>query len=415
MNQIINLSQLPHPSERNIAVHVTAAAEKSLRAGHPWLYENSIREQSREGNPGDIAVIFDKNRRFLAVGLYDPDSPIRVKVLQHKNSATIGRDFFRERLQAAANIRAHLPGEGTTGYRLVHGENDGLPGLVIDRYGDVLVLKLYSVAWFAHLRDVLAALDDVHPAETLVLRLSRTVQDGETYDLSDGMVLRGALSNTEVAFTENGLHFVVDVVHGHKTGFFFDQRENRAHVGRLAQGKDVLDMFSYNGGFSLYAAAGGAETILSVDISEPALKAARQLFKLNADNPQVASCHHEIMAADAFEAMHELARHQRKFGLVVIDPPSFANKESQIQDALRAYRKLTELALPLVERDGILAMASCSSRVAPDDFFSTVQRTASQNSYRLKEIERTGHAVDHPLRANFPEGRYLKCLYATIS
>jgi 23S rRNA (cytosine1962-C5)-methyltransferase len=411
----LDLSQLPYPSERNIAVHVTAAAEKSLRVGHPWLYENSIKVQSKEGIAGDVAIIFDKNRRFLAVGLYDPTSPIRVKVLQHKTSATIGRDFFRERLQAAANIRAHLPGEGTTGYRLVHGENDGLPGLVIDCYGDVLVIKLYSAAWFAYLRDVLVALDEVHPAETLVLRLSRTVQDGETFGLSDGMVLRGTLANTQIAFTENGLKIATDVVHGHKTGFFFDQRENRARVGKLSQGKDVLDVFSYNGGFSLYAAAGGAKSVRSIDISEPALKDARHLFELNANNPQVAGCRHETMAADAFEAMQRLIQQKQKFGLVVVDPPSFANKESQVEDALRAYRKLTELALPLVTEGGILVTASCSSRVSPDEFFNTVNRTAIQSGYRLREIERTGHAIDHPLRDGFPEGRYLKCLYAIVS
>lgn len=410
----MELSHLPHPSGRNIAIHVIPAAERSLRMGHPWLYENSIREQSKEGQAGDIAVIFDKKRRFLAVGLYDPDSLIRVKILQHKTSASIGRDFFRDRLQAAAQIRAHLPDGGTAGYRLVHGENDNLPSLVIDRYGDMLVIKLYSAAWFAHLRTVLSALDDVHPTKTIVLRLSRAVQNGETFGLSDGMVIHGELPESKVAFSEDNLHFVADVIHGHKTGFFFDQRENRRRVLKLSAKKDVLDVFSYNGGFSLYAAAGGAKSILSIDISQPALHDSRRLFELNVDNANVANCQHEIMAADAFEAMRQLATDGRKFGLVVVDPPSFANKASQIEDAMRAYRKLTELALPLVEKGGILVMASCSSRIASDDFFATVHNTAQRRGYSLYEIERTSHAVDHPLRESFPEGRYLKCLYTTV-
>ncbi|MDQ7035712.1 MAG: class I SAM-dependent methyltransferase, partial [Anaerolineae bacterium] len=270
--------------------------------------------------------IFDKKRHFLAVGLYDPDSPIRVKILQHKTSASIGHDFFRTRLQAAAQIRAHLPDDGTTGYRFVHGENDTLPSLVIDRYGAVLVVKLYSAAWFAHLRELLSALDDIHPAKTIVLRLSRAVQDGETFGLSDGMVIRGKLSESKVAFTENKLRFVADVIRGHKTGFFFDQRENRQRAMTLSATKNVLDVFSYNGGFSLYAAAGGAKSVLSVDISQPALRDARQLFELNANHTNIANCQHETMAADAFEALRQLASQRRKFGLVVVDPPSFANK-----------------------------------------------------------------------------------------
>ena len=410
----MDLSHLPTPSQSNIAIHVTPAAERSLRAGHPWLFENSIEKQNREGQAGDIAVIFDKKRRFLAVGLYDPDSPIRVKILHHKTSVTIGRNFFTERLQAAANIRAHLPAQGTTGYRLVHGENDSLPGLVIDRYGDVLVLKLYSAAWFAHLQDVLATLADVHPAQTIVLRLSRTVQESETYGLTDGMVIQGELSTSQVTFTENHLHFVADVIHGHKTGFFFDQRENRQRVMGLSSGKNVLDVFSYNGGFSLYAAAGGANSVLSVDISEPALRDARQLFELNANNPQVAQCQHEILAADAFAAMQQLVADGQQFELVVVDPPSFANKESQRDDALRAYRKLTELALPLVTKGGTLVIASCSSRIMPDEFFASVKNAAVRNRYNLQEIEHTSHSVDHPLRESFPEGRYLKCLYAQV-
>jgi 23S rRNA (cytosine1962-C5)-methyltransferase len=410
----LTLSQLPHPSDHNIAIHVTPAAERSLRSGHPWLFENSIREQSHEGQSGDVAVIFDKKRRFLAVGLYDPDSPMRVKILQHRTSATINEHFFRERLQATTAIRAHLPDTGTNGYRLVHGENDGLPGLVLDRYGDVLVIKVYSAAWFAHLRDVLAALEKVHPAKTQVLRLSRAVQSGATFGLSDGMIIRGELPESQVAFTENHLCFVADVIHGHKTGFFFDQRENRARVGKLANGKDVLDVFSYNGGFSLYAAAGGARSVISLDISAPALNASRHLFELNIENPNVAACKHRTIVADAFESLQQFADEKQQFDLVVVDPPTFANKTSQVDDALRAYRKLTELVLPVVAKGGILVMASCSSRITPDDFFATVHRSAIDCGYILHEIERTGHAVDHPLRDSFPEGRYLKCLYATI-
>ena len=161
---MLNLDALPRPSAKRIALYVTPAAERALRSGHPWVFDQAIRSQSHTGQPGDLAVIFDARRRFLAIGLYDPRSPIRVRVLQHHTPAAIDRAWFTERLRAAANIREPLPATGTDGYRLVHGENDGLPGLVVDRYAGTLVLKLYTAAWLPHLADILAALADVQPA-----------------------------------------------------------------------------------------------------------------------------------------------------------------------------------------------------------------------------------------------------------
>lgn len=390
---------LPRPAEKRVALHVKPAAERALRKGHPWLFEGAIRKQSHDAQAGDLAVIFDTNRRFLAIGLYDPDSPIRVKVLQHRDSATINRDFFHAKIAAAAQIRAPLAEKNTTGYRLIHGENDGLPGLVVDRYAATLVMKLYTAAWIPHLRDVVPALLDVQPATRLILRLSRNI----TADLRDGDTLIGTPPDTPIAFTENGLTFSADVVHGHKTGFFFDHRENRERVGALAKGKRVLDVFAYAGAFSVYAARGGAESVLSMDISAPALDAARHNFALNTEH--VAGTRHEVMVADAFAGLHTLAG--QTFDLVVIDPPSFAKSEDEVAGALRAYATLTDLALPLVASGGDFVIASCSSRVSPDAFFDAVLRGRA-----LQVIERTGHALDHPV--GFPEGRYLKCLFARV-
>lgn len=405
----MNLSHLPQPAEKNIAVHVTQAAEKALRSGHPWLFESAISNQSREGQAGDLAVIFDHKKHFLAVGLYDPDSMIRVKVLQHRDSAKINRDFFQAKLERAASIREPLLKTDTNGYRLVHGENDALPSLIIDRYADVLVVKLYSAAWFAHLQDILAALETILPEKTVILRLGRIAQESETFGLSDGCVLKGELADSNVQFRENGLVFSGDVLHGHKTGFFFDQRDNRQRVGQLAEGKTVLDVFSYNGGFSVYAAAGGAKSVTSLDISEPALQSARDNMALNMNNANVAQCQHETIAADAFESLAQLSEQGRKFDMVIVDPPSFANSQNQVNRALNAYSRLAELAVPLVANGGTLVMASCSSRVSADDFFKTIIQSARKP---LHEIERTGHAIDHPI--GFPEGAYLKCLFANV-
>jgi 23S rRNA (cytosine1962-C5)-methyltransferase len=404
------LAPLPLPTNKRIAVHVKPAAERALKGGHPWLFEGAIRKQSHAGEPGDLAVIFDRKDRFLAVGLYDPRSEIRVKVLQHHQPAKIGPEWFRHTLQMAAAIREPLRSSGhTTGYRLVYGENDRLPGLIVDRYADVLVIKLYTTAWLPHLQDVLPALLEVQPARQLVVRLSRNVQ-AEVTQLSDGMTLHGEPVLGPVQFRENGLKFEADVVNGHKTGFFFDQRDNRQMVRELTTGGDVLDVFAYSGGFSVYAASGGASSVMSVDVSEPALLAAQRNFELNQDNADVARAKHTIMIADAFDTLEKLQSQGRRFGTVIIDPPSFAKRQAEVERALGAYAQLAALGTSLVAPGGWFVMASCSSRVAADVFYSTVQQASTRS---LQAHTQTRHALDHPVC--FPEGEYLKCAYFMVN
>jgi len=402
------LSRLPVPAAKRLAVRVTKQAERQIRAGHPWLFDGGVQKLSHEGKAGDLAVIFDQKKKFLAVGLYDPDSPIRVKVLQHNKPATIDQDWLKGKLQAAAAKRAPLADRETNGYRLVYGEGDGLPSLIIDRYADTLVIKLYSAAWLAHLRPLLAVLDEVQPAERWVLRLSRNMQQGNCFGLFDGQILRGAAPTEPIVFQENGVTFTADVVRGHKTGFFFDHRDNRQRVGRLAQGKRVLDVFAYSGGFSTYAAVGGAREVVSLDVSRPALAAAEHHVQGNA-----ADVPHRTIAEDAFVALARLAGAGERFDLVVVDPPSFAKSGKEVERAVASYARLTHLALMLVAEGGILVMASCSSRVSPERFYGTIFSAAEEIDRPLWEHFRTGHALDHPTREVFPEGVYLKCLYAS--
>jgi 23S rRNA (cytosine1962-C5)-methyltransferase len=407
------LAGIPRPSERRLALRVTDDGRRSLRSGHPWLFDRTITGESGEGRPGDLAVIFDERRRFLAIGLYDPTSPIRVRVLHHGAPEPIDRGWLRARLAEAAAWRAALPETGTTGYRLVHGENDGLPGLVIDRYDAVLVLKLYSPAWIPWLAALRDVLDEVCPASCVVLRLSRELQrqPQHLYDLADGAVLAGPRPAAPVRFFENGLRFEADVLHGQKTGFFLDQRDNRARVGKLAEGRRTLNAFAYSGGFSLYAARGGAPEVLSLDASAPALAAAERNFALNRDLPAVVACRHTVLAADAFAALSDLRARGRRFDLVIVDPPAFAKQEREVRGALQAYGRLTGLALGVLAPGGTLVMSSCSSRVSAPAFFSEVNRAAVDAGRPLREIDRTGHPIDHPVR--FPEGEYLKCMFAT--
>jgi 23S rRNA (cytosine1962-C5)-methyltransferase len=407
-----SLSLIPSPDPKRIALRVNRRAVRALRGGHPWLFESAITHQNREGKPGDLAVVFDKDRKFLAVGLYDPTSHIRVRILAHRKPVQIDRHHFESQLQAALQIRAVLS-SNTTGYRLVHGGNDNFPGLVIDRYGETLVLKLYSPAWLPHLRNVLMGLAEIIPFDQAVLRLSRAIQKQPQYlyGIRDGVSLLGDQLNTPIRFQENGLWFEADPLLGHKTGFYLDQRENRARVSALAEGKSVLNVFAYTGGFSVYAAYGNAVQVTSLDISRPALEAAQRNFAHNQHFPAIRSCEHEILPGDAFEILTTLHSTGRRFDLIVIDPPSFAKIQPEIQGAIKAYQQLTRLGLNVLSPGGVLVQASCSSRVSQDDFFPAVHRAAQEAGRPLQEFERTAHPLDHPI--GFKEGAYLKCLFAT--
>jgi 23S rRNA (cytosine1962-C5)-methyltransferase len=409
------LSQLPSPAVKRIALRVSAPAERALHHGHPWIFDQSIVKQSHEGAPGDLAVIFDDKRRFIAIGLYDPTSSIRVRILQYRQPAAIDANWFQTKLITANRIRMPLMGQSTDGYRLVHGENDGLPGLVIDRYADTLVLKIYSPIWIPHLKDFFSALTRINPSERLILRLSRSLnkQSEYLYGLEDGMTLVGQPPEGVLLFRENGLIFECDPIHGQKTGFFLDQRENRARVEKLSKGKSVLNVFAYTGGFSVYAARGGAKQIVSVDTSAPALQAAIHNFSHNQHIFEVKSAIHETILEDAFEVLARMELQKQVFDLVVIDPPMFAQNENQIAAGLSAYRKLTRLGLGVLRPGGTLVQASCSSRIDAETFFDTVHRSARESKRRLTEIERTGHGLDHPI--TFEEGAYLKCLFAIAS
>jgi len=411
------LARIPEPSAKRIAVRVLPGAERALRRGHPWLFSDMVREQSHEGAPGDLAVAFDSKRRFLAVGLYDPLSPICVRALAHCEPTVIDRDWLLRKLSEAIRVREPLLRGDTTGCRLIHGENDGLPGLVIDRYDSTLVLKLYTAAWIPWLKDVLAVFPRAFPLPVLrvVLRFSRAVlqQPQALHGLQDGGILCGRTLDAPLLFRENGLSFEVDPVRGQKTGFYLDQRENRARVEALAAGATVLNVFAYTGGFSLYAARGGATSVISLDASRPALAAAERNFALNRHIPPVRAARHDVLIDDAFRALADLARSPQRFDVVIVDPPSLAREQAGVSRALSAYARLTRLAVAVVKKKGILVTASCSSRVSADDFFTAAHAAATAAGRTLREIERTGQPVDHPV--GFREGAYLKCLFASVT
>jgi len=404
---------VPSPGRRNLAVRVTRDAGRQIRSGHPWVFDASITSvRPDDGAAGDLAVVFDSDRRFMAVGLWDPASPIRIKVLHHGAPRTIDESFWQERIDAAVALRRGLAERGDTdSYRVIHGENDGLPGLVVDRYASISVVKLYSAAWFPHLGSVLEVIASSVGTESCVLRLGRNVAAGETFGLADGDTVSGPPVTSPVDVIEHGLTFRVDVVRGQKTGHFLDQRDNRARVGSMSRGARVLDVFSSTGGFTVHAAAGGARSVRSVDLNPQSIEALRTNLDLNRGDRRVAACRTDQTVGDAFEVMAGLARQGERYDIVVIDPPSFASKQADVEGALRAYGRLTSLGLALVRTGGTLVQASCSSRVSAEAFHEQVLRSAGGAGVALHELARTGHAVDHPV--GFREGAYLKAVFAT--
>jgi 23S rRNA (cytosine1962-C5)-methyltransferase len=408
--------QLPKPSSRHIAMHVKPAAERALRRGHPWLFDQSIRKQSHQGKPGDLAIVFDRKNRFLAVGLYDPISPIRVRVLHQGEPTPIDSSWFQGRLAEAANKRSPLGNTGTNAYRMVHGENDYLPGLIVDRYDTSYVLKIYSSSWIPHLPKLLPAISSVSSSSRILLRLSRHLRKDQDklHGLEDGQVLVGLPLEGPATFCENDINFEADLVRGQKTGFFLDQRENRARVQSLVAGdksiKRVLNLYAYTGAFSLYAAKGGATEVISVDASEPALAFASRNFLLNQHNGNVAATAHQTANGDALEVTEKIRVSGRQIDLVIADPPSFAKSESEVQGALRAYNRLARAALSVLRPGGHLVLSSCSSHIPAELFFQCVVETAQSEGRPLQEVEQTGHPLDHPI--GFPQGAYLKCLFA---
>jgi 23S rRNA (cytosine1962-C5)-methyltransferase len=450
------------PSARNIStaarlrLRITAAAETAVRAGHPWVFSDSIHESNRAGQTGELAVIYDRKDRFLAVGLFDPDSPIRVRILHAGKPQTIDSAWWQARLEqalarrrplfasafessaaecarpgrsnvdmagaqsihtaslsnAAAPEDGRTPPEITTGYRLIHGESDGWPGLVLDRYDTTLVLKLYTAAWLPRLDDTLALLRENVPGEHIVLRLSRNIQPvaEKQFQQSDGKVVFSLRAESEfgapIIFQESGLRFEADVLRGQKTGFFLDQRENRREVETLARGRRVLNAFSFSGGFSVYAARGGAMAATDLDISAHALAAAQRNFALNKNFPGVAACHHDTAQGDVFDW---LAASAAKFDLVVLDPPSLARRATEREGARRAYERLATLGLERLVHGGILVAGSCSAHVPAEEFFETVRRAAAKSGRKFTELKTLRQPPDHP--ATFKEAEYLKVIY----
>ncbi len=384
--------------------------EKSLQRRHPWIFSGAIDHIDGAPKSGDTLPVRDDAGNFLAWAAYNADSQITARVWSWQEKDVIGADFFRTKIADALEARRTLGiSKHGDGMRIIHGESDGLPGLIVDKYGDVLVMQLGS-AGPEHWRDTLA--DILQELCAPVCIYERSDSDGrelEGLPKRNGIV-RGTLPQ-DIEVSENGLRFAVDVAEGQKTGYYLDQRDNRAFTGELATGRDVLNCFCYTGGFSLYALRGGAKSVLSIDSSQEALELAQQNVTLNALDSSKA----EWQCADVFEALRKLRDQNRKFDLIVLDPPKFAPTAAFAEKASRAYKDINLLGFKLLRPGGLLFTYSCSGGINDDLFQKIIAGAALDAGVDAQIVKKLHAAPDHPVLLSFPEGAYLKGLVLRIA
>jgi 23S rRNA (cytosine1962-C5)-methyltransferase len=380
---------------------------RHLRAGHPWVFRKAIERAPKDLAAGAIVDVTDGDR-FVARGYYDPRSAITVRILTREPAEVVDAAFWRRRIARAISLRKELLRD-TTGYRLVHGEGDGLPGVVVDRYDRFAVLKLYSAGLTPHRPAILEALRAEVDGLAGVYGRDEIPRDDDEDEggAPAGRVLWGAEPPEHIETYEHGMKVLVDVRRGQKTGHFLDQRENRRMVRDLARGRaEALNLFSYTGGFSVAAALGGATHVVSVDTDQDAIALARENFKANG----LDMADHAFSTEDCFDLLARYKKEGRRFDLVVCDPPAFAKSQKAVESAVAGYASLNRAALAVLAPGGLLVTASCSARVTVEMFTDAVKEAAFKARVDLQLIQETRQPPDHPVSLQFREGRYLKCL-----
>jgi 23S rRNA (cytosine1962-C5)-methyltransferase len=404
-----NETRSGQPVDAMAGVTISFRGIDSLRRGHPWIFRNSVLNALNYGaTPSEAAAVrlVDERGQPLGCGIWDPGSPIAVRVWSTDPGARVDRAMFRARLERAIAIRRGLFAVGgTTAYRLLNGEGDRTPGFVIDRYADVAVLRIDGDAARELSTDLMADIEPTLRAAGITTLLSREGRRGEAPKVEP--LFGPPREHVEVA--EHGVPFMVDLVHGQKTGAFLDQRENRRRLGELVARRHaaspsvrVLNLFSYTGGFSLRAALAGA-TVTSVDVAMAAHATAQESFRRAKLDPRA----HTFVTADAFAWLESAAKRREKWDVVICDPPSFAPNEKAKPKGLAAYRSLHRACVNVLADGGTFVAASCSSHVNAEEFAATLDDAALGRS-DLRQLEQYGPPPDHPTLPSFPEGRYLK-------
>jgi 23S rRNA (cytosine1962-C5)-methyltransferase len=389
-------------------VTLKAKRDRATHHRHPWIFANSIDTVGGNPAPGEVVDVVDARGELLGRGYHNAHSRIRVRMLRW-DDGPVDDEFWRARVDAAAKRRAQLAASAdTNAYRLIHAEADFLPGLVADRYHDVIVVQ-FLTAGVDRVRDVIAdALASVSGVRGIFERSDTTSRVREGLPAAVGPIRGHTPKQAEVQ--ENGNVFLVNFEGGQKTGFYLDQRDNRAAVARHARGRDVLDAFCNTGAFAVYAARAGAQSLSLLDSSGPALAAARWNLEKNG----AGECTVAMRQADVFEELRVMRDAGRRFDLVVLDPPKFATNQHQVEKALRAYKDINLLAMQLLAPDGLLATFSCSQAVDAASFTRAVSWAGLDATRDVQILQRLGQGLDHPVLATFPESEYLKGLLCRV-
>jgi 23S rRNA (cytosine1962-C5)-methyltransferase len=390
------------------ALYLKPKEHRRLLSGHLWVFSNELKEVPRDIAAGETVQLFTSDGRLLGTGFFNPQSLIAFRLLT-RNEDQPDREFFKRKILEALKLREKVyPATETNAWRLVHGESDGLPGLIIDRFDRALVLQSFSAGMDRHLPLIAEVLTELFDPKAIVLRNESPLRELEGLPLYKEMILGGP-DDAHQVIEDDGVRYRINILEGQKTGFFLDQRENRRIVRKFSKGADVLDVYTNDGGFALNAMHAGARSTTMIDISQEALQRAEQNARMNGLE------NFTIVASDAFEALAGLKQENRTFDLVILDPPSFTKSRKTVPTALKAYAKLNRLGLQLVRDEGFLATASCSHHVSEEDFLAAVHLGAMQAGKHLRLICRNSQPPDHPVLLSMPETNYLKfaCFYVT--
>ena len=387
------------------SIVLKAGRQKSLLRKHPWIFSGAIADVQGKPGSGETVAVRDASGNIIAQAAYSPASQMRGRVWSFDPAAKIDAEFFHNCLQNAID-RRRARGLGITpdaGVRLFYSESDGLPGLIIDRYADVLVCQFLSAGMEFWRETIIKILKDICPGQTIYDRSDVEVREKEGL-LQRSVLVAGSEPPEKIRINENGMQFLVDIRHGHKTGFYLDQRDNRLKVQQYTREKDVLNCFAYTGGFAIAALMGGARSVVNVDSSAQALNLARENMQLNGLDTATS----EFVEANVFELLRAYRRQQRQFDLIVLDPPKLIESKEGVTRGARAYKDMNMQAFALLRPGGILMTWSCSGLLDTALFQKIVADAALDAGRQGRIIDRLGQAADHPVALNYPEAEYLK-------
>lgn len=395
--------------ESKIILH--ESRDKSLKRKHPWIFSKAIKEVVNEPSNGADINIYDCNNNFLAVAAYSPNSQIRARVWSFNKDEKIDKDFFKAKILKVYEARKlMLEVTAMSACRIIAAESDSIPGLIVDMYNNYLVLEVLSAGTEFHLKEIVAALREVFPEHNIYERSDVEVRKKEGLELRKGVIF-GENPPTEIEITENeNMKLLVDIENGHKTGYYLDQRDNRAALAKYCKGKSVLNCFSYTGGFSLYALKGRALKVANVDVSQRALDTAKRNIVLNHLDPGRV----KFIKEDVFKFLRNEKAKNNKYDVIVLDPPKFAESRGQLDKACRGYKDINMLAASIINPGGYLMTYSCSGHMTPDLFQKVVADAILDANREGQIVEYLQQASDHPISTAYPEGLYLKGLVVRI-